>query len=391
MSSDHFYADLPEIETFSDAIDAQHGHPLPEDWLVLVADVVDSTQAVHRGLYKQVNAVGAATITAVLNAVKPLPVPYVFGGDGATLAIPAHQWRAARSALIGARRMARESFNLTLRIGAVPMTDLRAAGANVCVGRYRLSEHHVQAIFTGGGLHEAEQWVKDPVRGTAHGIAVDENDDAADFSGFECRWRPVPSPKGETVCLLVRATDAHEPNSQRLYPQVLDQIELIYGAPADCRPVQTDRLRLALSAQAMSTETGVRTSGCGAFGRAAYRAKLRVQQSLGAVFFALGTKIGSVHWGHYKQDLVANTDYRKFDDVLREVLSGNADQRRRLTDWLETQRAQGRLVYGIHASPAALLTCLVFDREGDHVHFVDGSDGGYAMAALQLKQQLAGV
>jgi hypothetical protein len=43
----------------------------------------------------------------------------------------------------------------------------------------------------------------------------------------------------------------------------------------------------------------------------------------------------------------------------------------------------------MHRSPAALVTCLVRSYDGDHVHFVDGSDGGYALAAKQMKAQLA--
>jgi hypothetical protein len=38
--------------------------------------------------------------------------------------------------------------------------------------------------------------------------------------------------------------------------------------------------------------------------------------------------------------------------------------------------------------PQALLTCIVFSYNGNHVHFVDGSDGGYALAARSLKAQL---
>jgi hypothetical protein len=33
------------------------------------------------------------------------------------------------------------------------------------------------------------------------------------------------------------------------------------------------------------------------------------------------------------------------------------------------------------------MTCLVFNRHGGHVHFVDGAQGGYAMAAAQMKAQ----
>ena len=39
----------------------------------------------------------------------------------------------------------------------------------------------------------------------------------------------------------------------------------------------------------------------------------------------------------------------------------------------------------MHKSREALVTCIVFSYNGSHVHFVDGSDGGYAMAARDLK------
>ena len=33
-----------------------------------------------------------------------------------------------------------------------------------------------------------------------------------------------------------------------------------------------------------------------------------------------------------------------------------------------------------------LMTCLIFERMGSQVHFVDAADGGYAMAAVGLKK-----
>ncbi len=41
---------------------------------------------------------------------------------------------------------------------------------------------------------------------------------------------------------------------------------------------------------------------------------------------------------------------------------------------------------GVHGREA-LLTCSVFSCNGSQVHFVDGSDGGYAMAARGFKAQ----
>ena len=41
-------------------------------------------------------------------------------------------------------------------------------------------------------------------------------------------------------------------------------------------------------------------------------------------------------------------------------------------------------------SREALMTCLVFDmRRSEHVHFVDGGNGGFAMAAVGFKARLA--
>jgi hypothetical protein len=34
------------------------------------------------------------------------------------------------------------------------------------------------------------------------------------------------------------------------------------------------------------------------------------------------------------------------------------------------------------------MTCLVFDRDGRQVHFVDGADGGYALAAKKMKERM---
>ena len=50
----------------------------------------------------------------------------------------------------------------------------------------------------------------------------------------------------------------------------------------------------------------------------------------------------------------------------------------------------GQITYGIHESSQALMTCLVFSLAGNHVHLIDGADGGYALAAKQMKQQAHG-
>ncbi|NKB69439.1 MAG: DUF3095 family protein [Candidatus Latescibacteria bacterium] len=85
---------------------------------------------------------------------------------------------------------------------------------------------------------------------------------------------------------------------------------------------------------------------------------------------------------------MANSDFRKFDDLLRMVISGTAEQREMLADYLEREYQRGDLVYGVHVAPAALMTCMVFNYDTDHMHFIDGAGGGYTLAAADMKRRL---
>jgi hypothetical protein len=85
--------------------------------------------------------------------------------------------------------------------------------------------------------------------------------------------------------------------------------------------------------------------------------------------------------------MLANTDFQKFDDMLRMIREVSREEKDELLKLLEKHRQAGQLYYGTHFSPQALMTCLVFSFD-HHIHFVDGGDGGYALAAKQLKAQM---
>ncbi len=58
----------------------------------------------------------------------------------------------------------------------------------------------------------------------------------------------------------------------------------------------------------------------------------------------------------------------------------------RLRALLEEAAAAGIVRYGLHLQDEALMTCVVPSvLSADHMHFVDGADGGYASAARQLR------
>ncbi|MGI9413037.1 MAG: DUF3095 family protein [Hyphomicrobiales bacterium] len=101
-------------------------------------------------------------------------------------------------------------------------------------------------------------------------------------------------------------------------------------------------------------------------------------------------KAGDYDAPRYREELRANTDYRKYDDMLRMVLDVTEAQAEAIEDNLERQYRAGRLVYGVFVTDRALMTCLVFSLEqGEHIHFVDGANGGFALAAKGFKQRVA--
>ncbi len=388
MGSTSFYADLPVLDDFLEVPHLRHYHELPSDWFVVVADVVGSTKAIENGQYRNVNTLGVSVITTVLNAVNPVEVPFVFGGDGATLCVPGSHVAQVEQALLAARMMGEKQFGLSLRVGTISVTDVVDAGHKVLVSRYRVSDHYVQAVFMGGGLQYAEEILKDPVRGERYRLADQEASPEGDFDGLECRWHDIPSPHGETVSLLVQASGETLSGNASTYREVLSKIHEIYGTHQECHPVNLDSLSLSLDRKKLSGEYLVRTFGKSRIVRSLYWVWLRVQVIIGKIVLSRGMKFDGVDWGVYKKQVVANTDYQKFDEMIREVLSGAPEQRRDLCEYLETRFQKGELVYGVHSSRSALMTCVIADRGGEHFHFVDGADGGYAMAAKGMKAQI---
>ena len=58
----------------------------------------------------------------------------------------------------------------------------------------------------------------------------------------------------------------------------------------------------------------------------------------------------------------------------------------RIEKRLDQARASNIARFGIHRQAAAIMTCIVPSiSESNHVHFVDGAAGGYALAAKQFK------
>ncbi len=386
--SESFYSAIEPVDDFEALVRVESYTRLPDDWSLVVADVVDSTGAIEAGEYKAVNTVGVSVIAATVNALVPVEIPYIFGGDGALLCIPGRAAHEVTLAMSATTAMARESFGLELRAAIVPVSHLRESGHDILVARHRVSPHYVQCALHGGGAEVAERSLKAGELPPEILIAADSAADA-DYSGLECRWGEIPSPRGETVAVIIDAV-AESGGTLEAYGPIMDRIRAIYGDADRCRPVTEGGLRVTLSRRILGNELRLQGWRNGLVERWSRGLVLRFRVILGWFLLRFGVRSGEVDWGSYKADLVSNTDFRKFDGSLRLVLAGSSDQREELEEYLEGLRRRGQVQFGIHVARSALMTCLIEHRQNAHFHFVDASGGGYAAAARALKESVAG-
>ncbi|HEY8068015.1 MAG TPA: DUF3095 domain-containing protein [Burkholderiales bacterium] len=394
-SSAAFYAGLPVLANFDAVTEPGNYSPLPADWHVATCDVRNSTLAVQAGNYKHVNTVGASAVTAMLNAAGTLEIPFIFEGDGSAFCVPPRLLEDAKGALVKTQEMARSSFNLELRVATIPVATIRRAGFDILVARVRVSENYIQAVFAGGGMAFADKYMKDAA--TAPLCEVKPGSVAAKGSleGLECRWQDIPSRHGETVSVMVRALVPENPADSgaaaALYREVFAKVHEIYGSDEASHPLTPPIITLVptLSARQLGNEVGVRAAGRGPFGRWLYLMRTRWLVVLGWFLMKFGLKTEFTDWSRYKDTLMKNSDVRKFNDVYRQILSGKPAQREALEAWLAQRYARRELVYGVHVTDRAHMTCLVFNYSGKHLHFIDGADGGLFLAAKQFKERAA--
>lgn len=377
-----FYEAIPPMSRISELTRPDCYYDVPDDWEIIIVDVKNSTKAIQAGRYKDVNGLAAAAITAMLNLIPESDIPFVFGGDGATILLPPELIERAKKALRATRALARESFGLELWTGIIPVARVLADGYRVRVARLKMSDEFQQAIFTGGGLAYAERLLKDSESGAQYAVGDDGEADA-DFAGFQCRWNEIPSPSEETLSLIVRALGGGQGDNNHLYEDVLHQIETLYGDRSVRAPIRPDILTIAHNPRKYLLESRVQGQG----GSLRYILSTMFFTSIGGLMAHF--RVGPL--ARYKDIVATSIDNEKFDDSLRMIIAGTSQQREQLRAFLEAKRRAGSLVYGMHCSRHALMTCIVYNPFGRQVHFVDGGEGGYTLAAVELKAQLKAI
>jgi hypothetical protein len=371
-----FYARLPVFEGFAGILDPAHYRPLPDDWLIGLTDVVGSTQAISDGRYKAVNTAGASVIAAVGNALHGRKFPYVFGGDGASFAVPSIDADAARSALAATAAWVRDDLGLELRAALVPIADVLRHGLKVNVARFGPSKNVSYAMFAGGGL----AWAERSMREGRFGVAAAPPGTRPDLTGLSCRWNDIPATRGTIVSLLIVPVKHDDPAFRTLIEDLLRGLE---GNADAARPVPAAAPGLSWPPPGLDLEA--RSSRRA--GESILRRRITVAWAtfIAYIVMRFGIRFGRFDPAVYRQDVVENSDFRKYDDNLRMTLDCTPSLADEIEQRLVKAEQQGIVRFGIHRQASAIMTCIVPSiTESDHVHFIDGAAGGYALAARRL-------
>ncbi|SEA76146.1 DUF3095 domain-containing protein [Pedobacter hartonius] len=376
-----FYSDLRENQIPLQELLSRDSlfHKVPDNWHVIITDIRNSTSAVQNGLHQTVNLIATGSIVTVLNITfrANIVIPFFFGGDGATFIVPPTIIDSAMSALLLFRANTLENFNLDLRVGTMLVSRIYEQGHELKISKFKSSKTLYIPVVLGTGLGYAEKVIKgDDYLFPDRALQQSE----LDLTGMSCRWDKIAPPENhnEVVTLLaVAGTGTKQSDAFRKVIMLLDQI---YGTPEKRQPISISKLKLKTTFNRIELEMRA-TLNNGNFFKKFYE---WFTHMLGHLYFK--TRKGK----DYLSRLVNMSDTLVIDGRINTVISGTDKQRLRLQESLDELEQQGLIKFGLYVSPDSIMSCYVKDLQDEHIHFVDGSEGGYTNAAGVLKQKLRG-
>jgi hypothetical protein len=189
------------------------------------------------------------------------------------------------------------------------------------------------------------------------------------------------------LSLLMQATSEDERAKASLYSSLIETIGEITDSNVESgKPIGETNMCFRWPPRGLSAEIDATV---GSQNRILYTIRLYSTSLLQWFLDKFDMSAGGYNGKRYRVELRENTDYRRFDDTLRILLDCTTAQANQIEIMLAGYSQQGVLNYGVYRSAAALMTCLIFSLEqAEHIHFVDGSDGGFTSAAKNFKVKL---
>lgn len=381
----NFYRDLPTLEfPLPEVFRKQLFVDVPLDWYIIIADVKNSTAAVNAGKHNEVNLVAASSIIAAINVAKTheVDIPFFFTGDGATIMVPEQLLRAVLAGLAVHNINSLKNFGLQMHQGFISVQDINEAGHFLQIAKVPFGKNLSKPIVIGDGLKYAENIIKYASKQQDNNV---ETASVLSLNGLECRWDKVKPPlqENEIVCYLIEAIDPQK--QMEVYGNVLEKMEDIFGSIEERNPLSVNRLKLLI------TFKKIREEMLAKFGRwkADYFIATWLKTFIGRFLIRFNLKIHNVPGQEYLAQVISNADILTIDGRIDTIISAKKEKRLQFLEYLSQQETAGNLVFGHFISKESVMTCYIENRDAKHIHFVDGSDGGYTEASKELKMKFA--
>jgi len=231
----------------------------------------------------------------------------------------------------------------------------------------------------GGGLSWADSAIKSQPK--VYGLSNDQLEALGEIKDLSCRWQPINSARGKILSILVRSST----DDIQIFERIISEFtSLLEGDIGRSNPVNLEVMKYKSLWATFRSEFKLHAKH---FNKGYFT---RLFWAAFSVWSFKGRRVKPFDTQTYSRSLPAHSDFRKFDDMLRLVIDCKPSQVLKIHTYLETLHHEGRVYFGIHESDHAIMTCLVgTTNEGEHIHFIDGGAGGYAMAAKTLKEQMA--
>lgn len=366
-------------KTFEQLIsDKSNFFEVPEDWHIVVTDIRNSTGAYEKGKYFEMNIASASCIIIAMNIAKKtsLEIPFIYGGDGASIVVPPELLEETLEELSTLRKNVAKNFHISLRVGDVRVQEILDAGYELVVAKYHVAKKYSQAVFLGPGLYEAEKIIKADAR---HETRKPGNSKKLNLGGLQCRWDTIEPPKKkyEILTLIVESVD-HQDHGN-IYKKILRRLDEIYGSFDERHPVSHNKIKHAGDWKTL------RLASYAKFG------KLRIGYVLKHMFISRISRLLSaieaplLFHDEYTEELMTATDTLKIDGSLKTIVAGNKKQREELVAYLTTLEAKNEIFFGYHVSDSTTMTCYIHKKDEEYINFLDGAGGGYVQAARMLK------
>ena len=176
-----------------------------------------------------------------------------------------------------------------------------------------------------------------------------------------------------------------------MYQEVYDKIQMLYKPTEHYHPLKDRYMKFLWRLSPFLEEARIRMHSRPKH-RTFHILKYALQSLsltfIGMLLMRTKTTTKEVEWGNYRSDVVRNSDYQKFECGIKMILDSSHEQTQALTTYLDQMQKKHRLVFGYYLCSHAMVTCYIQSYNKNHIHFIDGSDGGYAMASKMLKENL---